>query len=78
MAYDIIVKAFRKLRDEWFKNHLRSNAHEREWETEEHELIRESQNKELKVQFDQQTELTIAGKSMPIAPRCAYEMDLNQ
>jgi len=69
-----IAKAFRELREEWFNSHLRSHAHEREWETETQEVLRELDNDKTKQNYDIQTEFIIAGGTCPVQPRCLNDM----
>lgn len=63
-------KAFRELREAWFNVKLASNAHEREWETEEAQAARESSNKPKKRVYDEDTEAILQGEGGVIAPRC--------
>lgn len=63
-------KAFRDLREAWFNAKLASNAHEREWETEEAQAAREASNKAKKLEYDKDTESILQGGGGVIAPRC--------
>lgn len=66
-----LAESFRQLRRAWFRAKLQSYAHEREWEDESHELMREKNNAEMEVEFARQTEQIINGdKNVAIAPRC--------
>ncbi len=69
-----LEKAFRELRDAWFNAHLRSYAHEREWEDEDREASREESNNYLKARYDEQTEAIIRGELLPISPYCSNDM----
>tara|TARA_R110002167_G_scaffold112234_1_gene284544 strand:- start:44 stop:307 length:264 start_codon:yes stop_codon:yes gene_type:complete len=74
-VHGIVIDAFRELRETWFNAHLRSRAHDREWEDETAGELRERQNTALKKRYDEQTESIIAGDGeLPIAPRCAHDM----
>lgn len=69
--------AFRKLREVWFWRHLASHSHEREWEDEKRQKLRESQNEDTKQLFDKQTEMILSGHDVPerwLAPTCGYDM----
>lgn len=70
-----LAESFRQLRKAWFNSHLRSHAREREWESEECERLRETQNRQLEAKYDQQTEGIIDGETWCVAPRCAADMD---
>ena len=70
-----IIDSFRKLRNAWFNRILRSEAQERVWESEEEENWRETHNKEMKEEFDKQTELIINGSEESIAPYCWNDLD---
>jgi len=71
----VVIDAFRELREAWFNAHLRSRAHDREWEDDTAEERRERQNAELRRRYDDQTESIIAGNSgVPVAPRCLHDM----
>ena len=67
--------AFRELRTAWFNRHLRSHAHEREWEDDEHKERRERNNQGLKFQYDTDTEAIINGVDRPIAPTCGADLN---
>jgi hypothetical protein len=54
-----LVDAFREIRRQWFAIHIQSHAPEREWEDEEHERRRLSDNAEMRQLFDQQTEAIV-------------------
>ena len=71
---DLTVALFRKLREAWFISELKSHAHEREWESEDREAIRQEQNKRLKQKFDEQTEGLLLGVCRQIAPKCLAEL----
>ena len=70
-----IIDSFRKLRNAWFNSILRFHAHEREWESEEHEKVRETNNRKMKEKFDKQTELIINGSEKSIAPYCWNDLN---
>ena len=67
--------AFRVLRRAWFSTQLYSSSHEREWESEEREAIREANNVEMWQLFDAQTEAIIAGVEYQIAPHCWNDLN---
>lgn len=71
---DVARRAFRVLRAAWFAAQLRSNAHEREWEDEEHEQRRHENNAALLATYDAQTEGILRGESWPVFPTCAADM----
>ena len=73
----LVSDAFRELRAAWFRAHLASYAHEREWETEEHAEAREIRNQSLKAQFDADTESIIIGNPRPVCPRCENDLSGN-
>lgn len=64
-------KAFRQLREDWFNIQLRLRPHERIWETEADEEIREQNNAKMKAKFDEDTEAILRGEDRPMNPRCA-------
>ena len=68
-------KAFRELRDRWFKLHLTSKPHERVWEEEHETAYREAQNKAKRVLFDADTEAILQGEDRPVAPMCWSDID---
>jgi len=70
-----LATAFRELRNAWFNSQLRSHPHEREWENEGAEVLRESRNSELKAQYDRQTEVIVVGLPAPVCPTCAMDME---
>jgi len=72
-----LENAFRTLRRAWFDAHLRSDAHEREWETEEQERRRNLRNAELLAVFDADTERIIASGAANVrivCPTCANDI----
>jgi len=62
--------SFRELRRAWFNRVLRFNAHEREWEDEDREKMREDNNRLMQQQYDTDTEAIIAGEDRPLTPGC--------
>lgn len=66
--------AFRQLREAWFNSQLRSNAHEREWESEARGYQRACRNNALRKQYDDQTEAIISGVGGCVCPRSAHDM----
>lgn len=75
-----LVDLFRELREAWFNEVLRSNPHPREWESEEAEEYRNENNRKLKKQYDEQTELLICqyGCKHLVSPRSSHELDLTR
>lgn len=73
---DTAQRVFRALRAAWFASHLRSNAHEREWEDEEHEQLRHEWNAKLLARYASQTEGILNGEDWPVFPTCAADMDM--
>lgn len=71
------VEAFRLLRECWFNSKLRSQPHEREWEDEIQQTIREQYNSKLKMKYDLDTEAILRGEDRPICPGCAADLDWN-
>ena len=67
-------KAFRQLREHWFNSELRSRPHEREWEDETQEELRERNNAAIKAKFDADTEAILRGEDRPINPRCGADL----
>lgn len=74
-ATERLQAAFRELREAWFENHLKSHAHEREWESEDQATARHQQNVYLKRKFDQQTEGIICGELNCVAPYAPIDLD---
>lgn len=72
---DNLEKAFRQLRLAWFNYHMKHKPHEREWEDEEDEKLRESYNKVLFDHYNEQTEDIIKGIDRPISPRCGWDLE---
>ena len=72
-----LEKKFRDLREAWFNAHLRSYAHEREWESEAKERLRDERNVDVKVIYDRQTEEIIAGHDRPLTPSCGADLDVD-
>lgn len=70
----IAEDAFRRLREYWFDNKMASHAHERVWEDEETERIRNDWNTCVKKQYDKDTEEILAGKPINVAPRCPADL----
>ena len=70
-----VTEAFAHWRKAWFDGHLRSYAHDREWETESQEAARNQANEELSKKFNAQTRGIIAGEPWTIAPRCLADLD---
>jgi hypothetical protein len=70
-----LEEAFRQLRTYWFKAHLLSVPHEREWEDEDRMQLRDQQNQTTRKKFDQHTEEIITGHYRPLAPRCGYDLE---
>ena len=70
--------AFRALRAAWFSTCLRSRPHEREWETNEREQLRQDWNVKMCAKFSEQTERILAGEYFDIAPSCAADLDAPQ
>lgn len=69
-----VIRAFRELRETWFNYKIRHDGHEREWESEEAQSMREKHNAEMKAMYDMQTELIIKGEKAPISPTCLFDM----
>jgi hypothetical protein len=72
---ETIENAFRELRLAWFNSKLKSYPHERDWESESKEELRNKWNDELWQQYNQQTEDIINGLDRPISPRCGYDIE---
>ena len=68
------MKLFRQLRTAWFDRVLYQHGPERDWEDAEQEASREYNNKHARQLFDEQTEMLLKGKDLPIAPTCYGEM----
>jgi hypothetical protein len=66
--------AFRTLRESWFSSELRLKSHEREWEDETEEELRERNNAAMKAKFDEDTEAILRGEARPINPRCGADL----
>jgi hypothetical protein len=62
-------KAFRQLREHWFVHHLQSQPHERVWESDADEALREQRNTAMKVKFDEDTEAILRGEDRFVSPR---------
>ncbi len=72
---DVLTEAFKELRRAWFNAYLRRRPHERGGESESDEELRQENNRNLKGQFDEQTEQIIAGgTSVPVSPRCVNDL----
>lgn len=75
-----LERAFRQLREAWYNEHIKSYAHEREYEDEESTELRELQNEESKAMFDAQTEFIIENEyydeldARLVYPSCGYDM----
>lgn len=74
MVNSILKQAFRDLRLSWFNHHLKSRPHERDWEDEEREKLREEQNLRLWKKYSEDTEEIIEGKERAISPRCMRDL----
>jgi hypothetical protein len=68
-------KAFRELRESWFYSKLFSRPHDRIWEDESDEEIRDKYNKSLKEKYDQDTEAILRGEDRIISPHCAASLN---
>jgi len=69
-----LIESFKELRECWYHSNLHLYAHERIWEDEEDEEIRERSNRTIKELFDKQTNDLINGIRRPIAPHCENDM----
>ena len=74
----MLIDKFRELRKFWFNYHLKSYAHEREWEDKHSQIKRQKENENLWQQYSQQTEDIINGLDRCIAPTSSYEMDIKK
>ena len=67
-------KAFRQLREHWFNSQVRVSPHEREWEDETQEELRERHNAVIKSKYDEDTEAILRGEDRPINPQCGADL----
>ena len=65
---ELLVDAFRQLREAWYYLMLHKNSHERQWEDEDEADERERRNAEVKSMFDADTEAIIRGESKIVKP----------
>jgi hypothetical protein len=65
----------RDLRQGWFMSQLYSRAHEREWESEEDENLRNERNERLHMKYTNRTERILRGEKECLLPRCEADMD---
>lgn len=66
--------AFRKLREVWFIQHLKSYRNPYEDESLDKADLRELHNTQMKERYDKQTDEIILGHDFCIAPRCHNDL----
>ncbi len=70
-----VEEAFRELRAAWFNRVLRSEACEREWESESQEDLREQLNAAMRRAYDADTNAILRGENRAVTPYFMAEVN---